>query len=129
MESYCNNMNSCNTRPMRSGRNISSNCNYGRRTIQDSNHRHMEVECVCRMTPGKNCHKEDPMMQLGNAFSAGYGICSMATVGRNVRYRMCIETGNDIQGFKLCILWGEVLIWKICVRKICLNLSKTRILP
>ena len=68
MESYCNNMNSCNTRPMRSGRNISSNCNYGRRTIQDSNHRHMEVECVCRMTPGKNCHKEDSMMQLGNAF-------------------------------------------------------------
>ena len=68
MESYCNNMNSCNARPMRSGRNISSNCNYGRRTIQDSNHRHMEVECVCRMTPRKNCHKEDPMMQLGNAF-------------------------------------------------------------
>ena len=82
MESYCN-MNASNGRGYRSQMNQGCRqndrqCNrrqsygnqsseYGRRMMQD-NRRRMEVECVCRMNPKRDCHKDDPMEQLGNQF-------------------------------------------------------------
>ncbi len=69
MESRCNNMNACNNCYNRSNMYPpNSNRNCGRRTIQDTNQRRMDVECVCKVTSHKNCYKDDPMTQLGNEF-------------------------------------------------------------
>ncbi len=37
-------------------------------TVRDGAGRGMEVECVCRVNPGKSCHTDDPMDKLGSRF-------------------------------------------------------------
>lgn len=74
MESYCN-MNSSNGRCYRNTMN--QNCRqremqYGmneqRRRGQESRGRSVEVDCVCKVSSSKDCHKNDPMEKLGNQF-------------------------------------------------------------
>lgn len=84
MEPYCN-MNSSNGRNCRNGMNPGNragamtqqgprngrqfqNNNMQRRMMQDNAGRSMEVECICKASPKKNCHQNDPMTQLGNQF-------------------------------------------------------------
>ena len=52
----------------RQGRPGHTQYNCGKRTIQDQNHRRMDVECVCKAKPKMNCYKHDPMTQLPNTF-------------------------------------------------------------
>lgn len=69
METRCNNMNSCNNRCSRPNNHSVGNqptYNYGRRNVPNQNR--MDVECVCRVTPGKKCHTADPMTQLDDNF-------------------------------------------------------------
>lgn len=37
-------------------------------TVRDGAGRSMEVECVCKVKPGRGCHKDDPMEKLGCRF-------------------------------------------------------------
>lgn len=68
MESYCN-MNSPNERNYRRSPNQNyRNCGSQKRMMHDGMGRSMEVTCVCKATPKKSCHKEDPMEKLGNCF-------------------------------------------------------------
>jgi hypothetical protein len=39
-----------------------------RRMMRDNAGRGMEVECVCKAVPKKNCHQDDPMEKLGDRF-------------------------------------------------------------
>lgn len=69
----------CNNKPAPvSGRNFNYNStrnvpagNLGCgnvKTVRDDAGRGMEVECVCKVKPGKACHKDDPMEKLGCRF-------------------------------------------------------------
>lgn len=52
-----------------SGRQRAGSCSDGqKRMMHDSNGRSMEVKCVCKATPKKNCSNDDPMEKLGNQF-------------------------------------------------------------
>lgn len=73
METYCN-MNSY------SGRNCRNQMNHGsrqremqirnqqNRRMQEPERRSVEVECTCKVSPSKQCHKNDPMEKLGKRF-------------------------------------------------------------